>query len=87
MTTATAARKTEKAFVAGADISELAHVSAMQQPEVYIGNADKLFDEHDKLVNDGTRKFLQEFVQAFASWIERMRPAYPASARAAMGSG
>lgn len=62
------------------------NVPTMQQPEAYIGHADKLFDEHGKLVNDGTRKFLQEFLQAFASWAERMRLAHPASARAAMAS-
>src|ERR1700761_5528388 len=34
------------------------NVPAMQQPEAYVGGADKLFDEHGKLTNDGTRKFL-----------------------------
>ena len=45
------------------------NVPAMQQPEAYIGGADKLFDANGKLVNDGTRRFLQGFMQAFASWI------------------
>ncbi|MGO9007672.1 MAG: NADPH-dependent FMN reductase [Beijerinckiaceae bacterium] len=45
------------------------NVPAMQQPEAYIGGADKLFDASGKLVNDGTRKFLQGFMQAFAAWI------------------
>src|SRR4030088_729503 len=49
------------------------NVPNMQQPEAYVGHADKLFDEHGKLVNDGTRKFLQEFMQAFANWIETIR--------------
>jgi chromate reductase, NAD(P)H dehydrogenase (quinone) len=49
------------------------NVPTMQQPEAYVGHADKLFDEHSKLVNDGTRKFLQEFMQAFANWVERTR--------------
>jgi chromate reductase, NAD(P)H dehydrogenase (quinone) len=35
------------------------NVPAMAQPEAYIGGADKLFDANGKLVNDGTRKFLQ----------------------------
>ena len=43
---------------------------AMQQPEAYIGNAAKLFDG-DKLNSDSTEKFLQGFVDAFASWVER----------------
>jgi chromate reductase len=42
---------------------------AMQQPEAYIGHADKLFDANGKLANDGTRKFLRQFMQAFADWI------------------
>jgi chromate reductase len=46
------------------------NVPAMQQPEAYIGQADKLFDTAGKLTNDSTRKFLQEFMQAFAAWIE-----------------
>ena len=46
------------------------NVPTMQQPEAYIGHADKLFDEHGKLVSDGTGKFLQQFMQAFANWVE-----------------
>jgi chromate reductase len=42
----------------------------MQQPEAYIGHADKLFDAAGKLTSDSTRKFLQDFMQAFAAWIE-----------------
>ena len=45
------------------------NVPAMQQPEAYIGHADKLFDESGKLVNEGTSKFLADFMQAFAEWI------------------
>src|SRR3954447_14585969 len=49
------------------------NVPILQQPEAYVGHADKLFDEQGKLVNGGTRKFLQEFMQAFANWAERTR--------------
>ena len=49
------------------------NVPTMQQPEAYIGHADKLFDEQGKLVNDGTGKFLQQFMQAFANWVETIR--------------
>jgi chromate reductase, NAD(P)H dehydrogenase (quinone) len=45
------------------------NVPAMAQPEAYIGGADKLFDANGKLANDGTRKFLQGFVQAYSVWI------------------
>jgi chromate reductase, NAD(P)H dehydrogenase (quinone) len=48
-------------------------VPAMQQPEAYVSHVDKLFDEHGKLVSDGTRKFLQAFMQAFANWVETIR--------------
>ena len=44
------------------------NVPAMPQPEAYLGGADKFF-ANGKLTNDGTRKFLQQFIDAFASWI------------------
>jgi chromate reductase len=47
------------------------NVPAMPQPEAYIGNAAKLFDESGKLIEQTTRDFLQKFLQAFAQWIER----------------
>jgi chromate reductase len=45
------------------------NVPTMQQPEVYVGGADKLFGADGKLINDGTRKFLGQFMVSFASWI------------------
>jgi chromate reductase len=47
------------------------NVPAMPQPEAYIGGAHKLFDADGKLANDGTRKFLRGFMDAFAEWIAR----------------
>jgi chromate reductase len=44
-------------------------VPAMAQPEVYLSGADKLFDANGKLAEDGTRKFLEGFMQAYAAWI------------------
>ncbi len=49
------------------------NVPAMAQPEAYIGGVDKLFDGAGELVNEGTRKFLQGFMQAFAAWITANR--------------
>jgi chromate reductase len=49
------------------------NVPAMPQPETYIGHADKLFDEHGKLINNGTRKFLQVFMKSYAAWITANR--------------
>jgi chromate reductase len=45
------------------------NVPAMQQPEAYLGGADKLFDAHGKLANNDTRKFLESFMEAYALWI------------------
>jgi chromate reductase len=49
------------------------NVPTLQQPEAYLSHVDKLFDEQGKLVNDGTGKFLQQFMQAFANWVETIR--------------
>lgn len=46
------------------------NIPAMQQPEAYIGGADKLFDAGGKLANEATYKFLQGFMRSFAGWIE-----------------
>jgi chromate reductase, NAD(P)H dehydrogenase (quinone) len=46
------------------------NMPAMQQPEAYVGGADKLFDAGGKLTNDGTRSFLAKFLEAFARWVE-----------------
>lgn len=43
----------------------------LQQPEAYIGGADKLLDANGKLTNEHTREFLGKFAHAFAEWIER----------------
>ncbi len=48
---------------------------AMQQPEAYVGGLDKLFDANGKLANEGTRKFLQGFLQSFAAWVAANRKA------------
>jgi chromate reductase, NAD(P)H dehydrogenase (quinone) len=49
------------------------NVPAMQQPEAYIGGADKLLDAEGRLINESTREFLGKFVKAFAVWIEATR--------------
>ena len=43
----------------------------MQQPEVYLGHADKIIDRDGKLADDSARELLKKFVNAFAGWIER----------------
>jgi chromate reductase len=49
------------------------NMPAMQQPEAYIGGADKLLDADGKIANENTREFLTKFVRAFAAWIETNR--------------
>jgi hypothetical protein len=45
------------------------NMPTMAQPEAYMGGADKLFDASGKIANDGTNKFLQAFMQAYAAWV------------------
>ena len=45
------------------------NVPAMQQPEAYLGGADKLFDADGRLADESCRN-LEGFMQAFAAWIE-----------------
>lgn len=45
-------------------------VPMMQQPEAYIGNAQKLFDESGNLV-EATQKFLKNFIDAYEKWVYR----------------
>jgi len=47
------------------------NVPTMQQPEAYIGNVAALFDDSGALNNDGTRDFLQNFMNAFTMWIKK----------------
>ena len=49
-------------------------VPCMQQPEAYIGNSAKLFDDKGNLTDESTRAFLTKFLQAFAQWIECNAP-------------
>ena len=44
----------------------------LQQPEAYIGGADKMFDEGGKLTNSATREFLGKYLQSFAAWVEKI---------------
>ena len=46
---------------------------AMQQPEAYVGNVAKSFDEAGKLTSDELRGFLKKFMEAFAAWADKAR--------------
>jgi chromate reductase len=47
------------------------NVPMMAQPEAYIGNAGKMFNEKNEIVVDDTREFMKKFLDAFAKWIEQ----------------
>lgn len=47
-------------------------VPAMQQPEVYLGHADELFDKSDKLKNEKTEAFLLKFIDAYSLWAAKI---------------
>ena len=51
------------------------NMPTLQQPEAYIGNADKLFDAAGEFVNPSTREFCAKFLKAFDEWIKELRPA------------
>ena len=44
---------------------------AMQQPEAYIGGADKLFAPDGSISNPSTKEFMGKFLAAFEQWIGR----------------
>ena len=43
----------------------------LQQPEMYIGHAGKLFGEDGRIADDSLRPLLEKFVDAFAFWVEQ----------------
>lgn len=43
----------------------------LQQPEMYLGNVSKWFDEGGKLVDESAKGLLGKFGDAFAAWIEK----------------
>ena len=44
----------------------------LQQPEAYLANVGKLFDEGGALTSDDTRAFLRKYLDAFAAWVEKV---------------
>ncbi len=44
---------------------------ALQQPEAYIGGAGDLFDDNGSIKKPETRKFIDQFIVAFAAWVQR----------------
>lgn len=46
------------------------NVPTMQQPEAYLGHADKLLDAQGKVSNAESRKFLSGIIDGFAHWVD-----------------
>src|SRR5438105_2399375 len=46
----------------------------LQQPEIYLGGAAKMFDAEGNFVQESTKELIVKFLIAFASWIELTRP-------------
>ena len=47
------------------------NMPAMQQPEAYIGGADKLFADDGSISNPSTHEFMTKYLAAFEQWIAR----------------
>jgi chromate reductase len=45
----------------------------LQQPEIYLGGAAKMFDAEGTFVQDSTKELIVKFLTAFAGWIELTR--------------
>lgn len=47
------------------------NVPCMPGPEAYVGSVDKLFDANSNMTNEGTIKFLRNFIESYVTWIGR----------------
>ena len=47
------------------------NMPALTQPEAYVGGAGDMFDEGGGLKKPETKQFVENFMTAFAAWIER----------------
>ena len=51
------------------------NMPTLQQPEMYLSGVGSWFNEAGVIEKDETRKFLAQFGQTFADWIEKTAPA------------
>lgn len=56
------------------------NMPVLQQPEVYIGGADKLFDQDGNVAVAATAAFLKDYMEAFAAWSDRFATTAAAAA-------
>lgn len=47
------------------------NVYLLQQPESYVGNISQYIDEEGHVINEITQKILQDYMTAFATWVEK----------------
>ncbi|MGZ3769309.1 MAG: NADPH-dependent FMN reductase [Bdellovibrio sp.] len=52
-------------------------VPVMQQPEAYIGNASKLFDQENNIVEKSVEDYMKKFMASLDQWMERTLPKKP----------
>jgi chromate reductase len=48
-------------------------VPTLGQPEVFIQFKEGLIDERGRIDSDGTRKFLQDFVDRYVAWVRKLQ--------------
>jgi chromate reductase len=53
------------------------NLAVMGEPEAYVQVTPELIEDDFTVTNEGTRKFLQSFLGAFADWIERVSGVMP----------
>lgn len=47
-------------------------IPCMQMPEAYIGDVSHLFDANSNIAKEDTREFLQKYMNAYASWVDKI---------------
>ena len=47
-------------------------VPMMQQPEAYVGGANKLFTDSGELASDDTKQFFATFIGAYGEWVAKI---------------
>lgn len=47
------------------------NMPVMQQPEIYIGNVDKLFDENGRVVNE-SEAFFKQIMNSYYDWVNKI---------------
>jgi chromate reductase len=46
------------------------NMPTLQQPEAYLGGADKFFDQGGQTYNEGAKQFMTTFIEAYGAWVE-----------------